>query len=232
MLADELDLPDPHPQCPRRTTRFANRRAARCRPLGRLDRLGLVSERLIAVHAVHLTMRNRTACRPGRLDRPLPGVQPETRQRHRSHRTRPPPPASTSPSARTGPPATTEWTCFPTAPGGVLAKGAAATPACSLRPMCSMPRPWVEPGFGTGIARSDRSSPQGGGPGGLRSGLLRNPAPLRRHFAPRLLCRTEQVSDVWVGGQRVVEARQVLLALHTRLMPSVGAWQNRCRQSC
>ena len=41
----------------------------------------------------------------------------------------------------------------------------------------------------------------------------------------------EQVSEVWVGGQRVVEARQVLPAsAHADLMPNVAAWQNRCRQ--
>ena len=41
----------------------------------------------------------------------------------------------------------------------------------------------------------------------------------------------EQVSDVWVAGERVVRARQVLAALsHADLMPGVGAWQNKCRQ--
>ncbi len=41
----------------------------------------------------------------------------------------------------------------------------------------------------------------------------------------------EQVSDVWVGGQRVVEARQVVASsAQPDLMPNVGAWQNRCRQ--
>ena len=40
-----------------------------------------------------------------------------------------------------------------------------------------------------------------------------------------------QGGDVWVAGRHVVEARQVLLAsAHADLMPSVGAWQNRCRQ--
>jgi 5-methylthioadenosine/S-adenosylhomocysteine deaminase len=41
----------------------------------------------------------------------------------------------------------------------------------------------------------------------------------------------EQVTDVWVAGQRVVEARQaVLLSAHPDLMSRVGAWQNSGRQ--
>ena len=41
----------------------------------------------------------------------------------------------------------------------------------------------------------------------------------------------EQVSDVWVAGQRVVEARQpVPASAQPDLMPQVRAWQNRCRQ--
>jgi 5-methylthioadenosine/S-adenosylhomocysteine deaminase len=41
----------------------------------------------------------------------------------------------------------------------------------------------------------------------------------------------EQVSDVWVAGNRVLEARQVSPAsAQPDLMPKVAAWQNRCRQ--
>lgn len=44
----------------------------------------------------------------------------------------------------------------------------------------------------------------------------------------------EQVSDVWIAGKPVVHKRQVLAdsegMLEKRLMASVGAWQNRCRQ--
>ncbi len=44
----------------------------------------------------------------------------------------------------------------------------------------------------------------------------------------------EHVSDVWVAGQPVVHKRQALAniegALEKTLMAAVGAWQNRCRQ--
>ena len=41
----------------------------------------------------------------------------------------------------------------------------------------------------------------------------------------------EQVTDVWVAGRRVVDARHVLAAsAQPDLMARVGAWQNRCRQ--
>ncbi|MEP6609172.1 MAG: TRZ/ATZ family hydrolase [Burkholderiaceae bacterium] len=44
----------------------------------------------------------------------------------------------------------------------------------------------------------------------------------------------EQVSDVWVAGKRVVRKRQAVIdsdgSIEKSLMASVSAWQNRCRQ--
>jgi 5-methylthioadenosine/S-adenosylhomocysteine deaminase len=55
MLAEELDLPI-HMHVHETATEVAESQAAHgLRPLARLDQLGLVTERLIAVHAVHLT---------------------------------------------------------------------------------------------------------------------------------------------------------------------------------
>jgi 5-methylthioadenosine/S-adenosylhomocysteine deaminase len=44
----------------------------------------------------------------------------------------------------------------------------------------------------------------------------------------------EHVTDVWVGGRHVVQARQLVsgdsLAPDTALMSRISAWQNKCRQ--
>ncbi len=82
VLAEELDLPI-HYHVHETEDEIAESVAKHgCRPLQRLDRLGIVSERLIAVHAVHLNAHEIAAARAARcISGPLPGIKPEAWQR-------------------------------------------------------------------------------------------------------------------------------------------------------
>ena len=235
MLADELDLPI-HTHV-HETDDEVRRSIAQygCRPLARLDRLGLVSERLIAVHAVHLDdgeialLAERGAsiahCPASNLKlgsgiAPIADAAGRRRQpRHRHRRRSQQRPRSTccrscgwqrcSPKAR---PADASALPAPAALEAATLGGAQAL----------------------GLARPDRidRSGQGGRPRGLRPLAARNPAALRRDLASGLFGRSG-------AGQRCLGRRAACcrretdrrLRMHSRISCRTwAAWQNRCRQ--
>ncbi len=237
VLAEELDLPvHIHLHETIEEIEESVRRHGE-RPLARLDRLRLVTERLIAVHAVHLGGRgNRPAGATRRLGRALPGIQPEARQRHcadcgtaggrREHRPRhrrrgkQRPPrhglrnASRRPARQGGPPRRQRRSRPPSALEAATLGGARAL---GLDRRIGS----IEAGKDADLAAFDFSS--------METQPVYDPVTQLVYAAGR-----EHVSDVWVAGNPVVRGRQVLAeaqqGVTSEAAARVLAWQNRCRQ--
>ena len=233
MLADELDLPI-HTHVHETDDEIRQSIAQHgCRPLARLDRLGLVSERLIAVHAVHLEQAEiELLAERGASIAHCPASNLKLG-------------SGVAPIARA-------------AAGGVhlaigtdgaasnnrvdmlselrlaalLAKGAAGDASVLPAPAVLEAATFggaralglhdrigsIEPGKEADLVAFDLSPPETQPLYDVISHLV--------YSAGR-----EQVTDVWVAGRRVVDARHVLAAsAQPDLMARVGAWQNRCRQ--
>jgi 5-methylthioadenosine/S-adenosylhomocysteine deaminase len=233
MLADELDLPV-HTHVHETDDEIRQSLAQHgCRPLARLDRLGLVSERLIAVHAVHLEdaeiglLADRGAsiahCPASNLKLGS-GIAPVARAAA----------AGVNLALGTDGAASNNRVDMLSELrlAALLAKGAAGDasvlPAPDVLDAATLGGARalglqrrigsIEPGKEADLVAFDLAQPETQPLYDVISHLV--------YSAGR-----EQVSEVWVGGRRVVEARQVLLAsAHPDLMPGVGAWQNRCRQ--
>ncbi len=207
MLADQLDLPV-HLHTARDR---AGSRASRCekhgqRPLARLDRLGLVNDRLIAVHMTQLTDAEIAPVRRARRQRgALPGIQPQARLGLLPGLRSCSAPASTSPSAPTAAPATTTSTC----------SARCAPPRCWPRPWPTMPPRSTPPralrAATLGGATRDRASTHliGSIEPGKQADLVcvdlstLETQPLH-HVVSQLVYASgrHQVSDVWIAGQR------------------------------
>jgi 5-methylthioadenosine/S-adenosylhomocysteine deaminase len=233
MLADELDLPiHTHVHETDDEIRQSVDQHG-CRPMARLDRLGLVSERLIAVHAVHLDdaeiglLADRGAsiahCPASNLKLGS-GIAPIARAAA----------AGVNLALGTDGAASNNRVDMLSELrlAALLAKGAAGDASV-------LPAPDVLDAATLGGARALGLQRQIGSiEPGKEADLvafdlaLPETQPLYDVISHLVYSAgREQVSEVWVGGQRVVEARQVLLAsAHADLMPNVAAWQNRCRQ--
>jgi 5-methylthioadenosine/S-adenosylhomocysteine deaminase len=233
MLADELDLPiHTHVHETDDEIRQSLAQHGR-RPLDRLDRLGLVSERLIAVHAVHLEdpeialLAERGAsiahCPASNLKLGS-GIAPIARA------------ASAGINLAIGTDGAASNNRVDMLSelrlAALLAKGAAGdasvlpAPAALEAATLGGARALglatrigsIEPGKDADLVAFDLDPPETQPLYDVVSHLV--------YSAGR-----EQVSDVWVAGRRVVEARHILADLsHADLMPGVGAWQNKCRQ--
>jgi 5-methylthioadenosine/S-adenosylhomocysteine deaminase len=233
MLADELDLPI-HTHV-HETDDEVRRSVAQygCRPLARLDRLGLVSERLIAVHAVHLddaeigllAERGATIAHCPASNLKLgSGIAPIARA------------AAAGVSLAIGTDGAASNNRLDMLAelrlAALLANGAAGD-ASVLSASAVLESATL--GGARALGLHDRiGSVEVGKEADLVAFDLAQPETQPLYDVISHLVYSagrEQVSDVWVAGQRVVHARQVVQAsAHADLMPNVGAWQNRCRQ--
>ncbi|MGZ8981679.1 MAG: TRZ/ATZ family hydrolase [Burkholderiaceae bacterium] len=233
MLADELDLPI-HTHV-HETDDEVRRSIAQygCRPLARLDRLGLVSERLIAVHAVHLEdaelglLAERGAsiahCPASNLklgsgiapiaDALASGVNVAIGTDGAASNNRVDMLSELRLAALLAKGAAADASALP-APAVLEAATLGGAQALGLRSRIGS----IEAGKEADLVAFDLSPPETQPLYDVISHLV--------YSAGR-----EQVSDVWVAGQRVVQGRHVLASFaQPDLMANVGAWQNRCRQ--
>jgi 5-methylthioadenosine/S-adenosylhomocysteine deaminase len=233
MLADELDLPV-HTHVHETADEIEQSLARHgCRPLARLERLGLVSERLIAVHAVHLdddeiallAQRGATIAHCPASNLKLgSGIAPIARAAAAGVRIA----IGTDGAASNNRVDMLSELRL----AALLAKGAAAdasaVPAAAVLESATL-------AAAQALGLADRiGSIEAGKEADLVAFDLAQPETQPLYDVISHLVYSagrEQVTDAWVGGRRVVEARQVLLAsAQPDLMASVGAWQNRCRQ--
>jgi 5-methylthioadenosine/S-adenosylhomocysteine deaminase len=233
MLADELDLPI-HTHVHETDDEIRQSLAQHgVRPVARLERLGMVSERLIAVHAVHLDdaeialLAERGAslahCPASNLKLGS-GIAPTARAVA----------AGVNLAIGTDGAASNNRVDMMSELrlAALLAKGATGDAS-------ALGAPTVLESATLGGARalglgSRIGSIETGKEADLVAFDLAAPEtqPLYDVISHLVYCAgREQVSDVWVAGRRVVEARQPILgSAHADLMPAVAAWQNRCRQ--
>ena len=233
MLADELDLPI-HTHV-HETDDEVRRSMAQygCRPLARLDRLGLVSERLIAVHGVHLDdaemelLAGRGAsiahCPASNLKlgsgiasiaaAVAAGVNLAIGTDGAASNNRVDMLSELRLAALLAKGAAEDASVLP-APAALEAATLGGAQALGLRDRIGS----IEPGKDADLVAFDLSHPETQPLYDVISHLV--------YSAGR-----EQVSDVWVAGRRVVEGRHIVASsAQPDLMPNVGAWQNRCRQ--
>lgn len=233
MLADELDLPI-HTHVHETDDEIARSVAEHgVRPLARLERLGLVSERLIAVHAVHLDdaeialLGERGAsiahCPASNLKLGS-GIAPIAQAAR----------AGINLAIGTDGAASNNRVDMLSELrlAALLAKGAAGDASVLPAPIALEAATLggahalglqdrigsIEPGKEADLVAFDLAPPE--------TQPLYDVISHLAYSAGR-----EQVTDVWVAGQRVVEGRQILQgSAQSDLMPKVTAWQNRCRQ--
>jgi 5-methylthioadenosine/S-adenosylhomocysteine deaminase len=233
MLADELDLPI-HTHV-HETADEVRRSVAQygCRPLARLDRLGLVSERLIAVHSVHLDdgemglLAERGAsiahCPASNLklgsgvapiaDALAAGVNLAIGTDGAASNDRVDMLSELRLAALLAKGAAEDASLLP-APAALEAATLGGAQALGLRNRIGS----IEAGKEADLVAFDLSLPETQPLYDVISQLV--------YSAGR-----EQVSDVWVAGQHVVQGRQLVASrAQPDLMPNVAAWQNRCRQ--
>jgi 5-methylthioadenosine/S-adenosylhomocysteine deaminase len=236
MLAEELDLPL-HTHLHETDHEVAESLARHgVRPLARLDRLGLVSERLIAVHAVHLDVteiallarRGATIAHcPSSNLKLASGIAPIAAALG----------AGVNLALGTDGAASNNRLdlLHEMRLAALLAKGAsgdaAVAPAAAMLEAATL-------GGARGLGLADRiGSIEVGKDADLvafdMSGIETQPCydPLS-HVV--YACGREQVSEVWIAGRHVVKKRQVIDAsgasVSTTVMAPVAAWQNRARQ--
>ncbi len=236
MLAEELDLPvhtHVHETAHEVTESLAKHGL---RPLARLDKLGLVSERLIAVHAVHLdateiallAQRGATLAHcPSSNLKLASGIAPIAAALA----------AGVNLALGTDGAASNNRLDLTTEArlAALLAKGAsgdaAAAPAAAILEAATLGGARA-----LGLARRIGSIEDGKEADLVAfdlSGIETQPCfdPLS-HLV--YACGREQVSDVWVAGAHVVRMRQVVDAAGAPVSPTVmapvPAWQNRARQ--
>ncbi len=233
MLADELDLPI-HTHVHETVDEIQQSLAQHgCRPLARLDRLGLVSERLMAVHSVHLepaeiallAERGATIAHCPASNLKLgSGVAPIAQAAA----------AGVNLAIGTDGAASNNRVDMLSELrlAALLAKGAAHDAS-------ALPAPLALEAATLGGARalglqSRIGSIEAGKEADLVAIDLNQPEtqPLYDVISHLVYAAgREQVSDVWVAGQSVVAARQPLLTSSLPdLMLAVSAWQNKCRQ--
>jgi 5-methylthioadenosine/S-adenosylhomocysteine deaminase len=236
MLAEELDLPL-HTHIHETEHEITESLAKHgTRPLARLDRLGLVSERLIAVHAVHLdateisllAQRGATVAHcPSSNLKLASGIAPIAALMN----------AGVNVALGTdGAASNNRLDLLSEARlAALLAKGAsgdaAMAPAAAILEAATL-----SAARALGLAGRIGSIEEGKEADLVAfdlSGIETQPCfdPLS-HLV--YACGREQVSDVWVAGSHVVKKRQVIDAsgasVSGAVMAPVAAWQNRARQ--
>ena len=236
ILAEELDLPI-HTHVHETDHEIAESIAKHgCRPLERLDRLGIVSERLIAVHAVHLNEHEiQLLAQRGASVAHCPASNLKLG-------------SGFAPIARL------------TAAGVNIAigtDGAASNNRIDLLAELRLAALLAKGVAGDASAFGAVQALESATLGSARAlGLDRRIGSIEAGKEADLVAfdlsavetqplydvvsqvvyaaGREQVSDVWVAGQPVVRKRQALAnidgLLEKSLMAAVGAWQNRCRQ--
>ena len=236
VLAEELDLPI-HTHVHETDDEIAESIAKHgCRPLERLDRLGIVSERLIAVHAVHLNEHEiQLLAQRGASVAHCPASNLKLG-------------SGLAPIAKLA------------AAGVNIAIGTDGAASnnrvdllSELRLAALLAKGVAADASAFGAAQALESATLGGARalgldrriGSIEAGKEADLAafdlspvetqPLY-HVVSQIVYAAgrEQVSDVWVAGKHVVRKRQALAnidgAVEKSLMATVGAWQNRCRQ--
>lgn len=233
MLADELDLPI-HTHVHETDDEIRQSLAQHgCRPLARLAQVGLVSERLIAVHAVHLEpaeiglLAERGAsiahCPASNLKlgsgiAPIAqavkaGVNIAIGTDGAASNNRVDMLAELRLAALLAKGAAGDASALP-APAVLEAATLAGARALGLHGQIGS----IEVGKQADLVAFDLAHPETQPLYDVISHLV--------YAAGR-----EQVSDVWVAGDRVVTARQPIHASTPNdIIAAVGAWQNRCRQ--
>ena len=236
VLAEELDLPI-HTHVHETDDEISESIAQHgCRPLERLDRLGIVSERLIAVHAVHLNEHEiQLLAQRGASVAHCPASNLKLG-------------SGLAPIAKLA------------AAGVNIAIGTDSAASnnrvdllAELRLAALLAKGVAGDASAFGAAQALESATLGGA---RALGLERRIGSIEAGKEADLVAfdlsavetqplydvtsqivyaaGREQVSDVWVAGQPVVRKRQALAnidgALEKSLMAAVGAWQNRCRQ--
>lgn len=236
VLAEELDLPI-HTHVHETDDEISESIAQHgCRPLERLDRLGIVSERLIAVHAVHLNEHEiQLLAQRGASVAHCPASNLKLG-------------SGLAPIAKLA------------AAGVNIAIGtdsAASNNRVDLLAELRLAALLAKGVAGDASAFGAAQALEGATLGGARAlGLDRRIGSIEAGKEADLVAfdlspvetqplydvvsqivyaaGREQVSDVWVAGKPVVRKRQALAnidgALEKSLMATVGAWQNRCRQ--
>jgi 5-methylthioadenosine/S-adenosylhomocysteine deaminase len=236
VLAEELDLPI-HTHVHETEEEIAESITQHgVRPLQRLDRLGLVSERLIAVHAVHLSdpeiqlLAQRGAsvahCPASNLKLGS-GLAPIAKLAA----------AGVNIAIGTDGPASNNRidTLAELRLAALLAKGVARD-ASAFNAAAALESATLGGARALGLDRRIGSIEVGKEADLVAFDL--SPVETQPIYDPMsqiaYAAGREQVSDVWVAGQPVVHKRQVLAdndgLLEKRLMAKVAAWQNRCRQ--
>jgi 5-methylthioadenosine/S-adenosylhomocysteine deaminase len=233
MLADELDLPihthvhETADEVQQSLTQHG------CRPLARLTRVGLVSERLIAVHAVHLDdteialLAERGAsiahCPASNLKLGS-GIASIARA------------AAAGINLAIGTDGAASNNRVDTLAemrlAALLAKGAAGD-ASALPAPAALEAATLGGARALGLA-ARIGSIEVGKDADLTAVDLAQPEtqPLYNVISHLVYSAgREQVTDVWVAGQRVVRARQTTTdSGHPDPVSAINAWQNRCRQ--
>ena len=236
VLAEELDLPI-HTHVHETEDEIAESVATHgCRPLERLDRLGIVSERLIAVHAVHLNPHeiqllaqrgSSVAHCPASNLKLGSGIAPIARLAAAGVRVA----IGTDGAASNN----RIDMLAELRLAALLAKGVAhdasvfnapeALESATLGAACALGLDRrigsIEIGKEADLIAIDLAS--------VETQPLYDVVSQIVYAAGR-----EHVTDVWIAGNHVVRKRQALAdsdgLLEKSLMASVGAWQNRCRQ--
>jgi 5-methylthioadenosine/S-adenosylhomocysteine deaminase len=236
MLAEELDLPvHTHIHETREEIAESVQRHG-CRPLARMDRLGLVSERLIAVHAVHidddeirlLAARGATVAHcPASNLKLASGLAPVARL------------AKTGVNLSLGTDGAASNNRMDLLSearlAALLAKGVGGDAAAFGAPE-ALEAATLGGARSLGLDRVIGSIEAGKAADLVAFDLSAAETQPLYEVISQIVYATgrEQVSDVWVEGRHVVQKRQLewdgTSSLEKSLMGRVSAWQTRCRQ--
>ena len=235
-LADELDLPV-HMHL-HETAHEVEESVERhgLRPLERLDRFGLLTERLIAVHAVHLT--DAEIAQLGRIGASVAHC-PVSNLKLASGIARVPAMLAAGVNVALGTDGAAsnnrldmlDEARFAALLAKAVANDASMLPAASALEFATINGAQalglekrigsIEPGKDADLVAVEFSSPE--------VAPLFDPASQLLYASGR-----EHVTDVWVAGRHVVQARQLItrdgIALEQAIVSSAAAWQNKCRQ--
>jgi 5-methylthioadenosine/S-adenosylhomocysteine deaminase len=206
------------------------------RPLERLDRLGLLSERLIAVHAVHLT--DAEIAHLGRVGASVAHC-PVSNLKLASGMARVPAMLAAGVNVALGTDgaaSNNRLDMFDEARFAALLAKAVTGDAAMLPAAAALECATINGARALGLeARIGSIEP--GKEADLVAVELASPevAPLFDPVSHLLYASgREHVTDVWVAGRHVVQARQLLAddgtALDRAVVSSSVAWQNKCRQ--
>ena len=235
-LAEELDLPV-HIHV-HETVREVEESVARhgMRPLERLDRLGLLSERLIAVHSVHLT--DQEIARLGRVGASVAHC-PVSNLKLANGLARVPAMLAAGVNVALGTDgaaSNNRLDMFDEARFAALLAKNVSGDASMLPAAAALECATINGARALGL-QERIGSIETGKEADLVAVELSSPEvfPLFDPVSHLLYASgREHVTDVWVAGRHVVQTRQLVadqgIALDRAVLSSSSAWQNRCRQ--